>query len=468
MDKLYKIFAGVIMLIGICTSPLKAQDEDNTYYKKFIKARRDGFPGRTLSEVHQLRIFFHIVTDDDGSNAGATLNDIPNELADLNADYAPGNICFVYAGLNYIASTAVNHVTINRNDKKDSIFSAHAIPNCLNIFYVKQLLGTNTHTDGPGHGGYTIGHKPVITKGRIGMHSVSHETGHALGLFHTFDTSHYHEEYIDQTSCDSRGDLMCDTRADPFSHYLDKTCFSTDPVTAKYNGTCTDLHGDTAFSPPYDNIMSYWKIVPKRVFTHDQFDEMKYAIEVRNDLVTSASQVNVDITAQQYSSGYVYRSAINSLSTSGEVEFAGSVKAGLYGNSITLKAGFYAHPVNDSVLMKATECNTTGLAGIANTSIASPRDVKSANAMAKSSLDNELVIYPNPSTNYFNIHYSQATFFDAFVTVRNMNGGVVFSTTRKNIFKLQEKIAPGTNARGVYFIEVYINGKRLTAKAVIQ
>jgi len=473
MKKLYKFFAGFIILC-VCSISLKAQiekekeicpepDFDAAYYGKFLQARKNNFAGLTSSGPHQLRIFFHIVTDDDGSEPGATPAYISQDLDTMQAVFSAGHICFVYAGLNYVASTTLNHIDILANKSVSrKLFDAWAVPECINIFYVYEIKGSNPNSGG-NIAGYTLERALTVIEKGTSYYNPSHEMGHCLGLLHTFDTRNG-TEYIDKTGCLLRGDLMCETDADPFS-YNSKDCFSTDKITGEYNGTCEDLHHDTDFSPPYHNIMSYWKIDP-RSFTGDQLDEANYKIENNDTLQNASSQNDVVITASQYKKGYVYRSAINSLSTSGDVEFTGSVKAGLFGNSVILKPGFDAHAVNDSVIIHATECKSAGFTTTTNES-ASSQELNTRKTQTDL-LNDHLLIYPNPSTGYFNIQYSRATAFDAFITVRNTNGSVVFSATRKNIFKLLEKIEPGTNARGVYFIEVYINGKRLTAKAVMQ
>jgi hypothetical protein len=470
MKKRYRIIAGLIAVIFIYSSSLKAQGRiclppqiNKSFNDKFLKARKNNLFSRTLANQQQLRVFFHIVKDNNGSEPGATSANITAEFAGMQTDYAPGNICFIYVGLDYIANSTLNHINAetNRGEAID-LCNSYAVPGCMNIFYTYEIKGKNSNSGG-GIGGVTFDAPTtwcLVAKSNIGRQSASHETGHCFDLKHTYSDDDG-EEYISGEDCDSRGDDMCDTKADPYSHALED-CFHT--VDGKYDGTCEDPAGATNFSPPYDNIMSYWP-GKNQIFTNDQFEEMHYTIENDDDIKATTSYTNFTMTPNQYFNGYVYVSAINSLSVLG-TEFTGLVTAGLYGNTVTLKAGFHAQPLTSSVTIKATECNTGGSAAVA--SMSPPQEIKTANKTIKDPLNNYLVIYPNPSTNYFNIQYKQATTFNALINVRNVNGQIVFTSVKNNVLNLQERINLGNKAKGVYFVEVYVNGRRLTAKAVMQ
>lgn len=491
MKTQYKYFIIMLLLIiSACSSFLMAQrsqycgndQKAKQYYLDFIQSRKTNALHIFPSTVKQARIFFHIVTDDDGSNPAATLKDVSRELDSMGKDYGSGNICFDSVGLNYVASTFLNSQTIiddtaaHAQRASDSL-NYYYVPGCLNLFYVSKIGGINQNSGNPGHGGYSFGcPNPIsmITKDALAKntnskqvkgHTSSHESGHLLGLMHTYDTSLFPEEYIDGTDSYERGDLMPETQADPYSHAQDTTCFSQNKDRTLYTGDCKDPHGDTNFSPPYNNLMSYWKPAV-RVFTDDQFYEVKYNLLTKNADVASADDSYI-LQAGTFSIGYFYKSAINNLSTNGDVLFSGVVTAGLFGNTVTLKPGFHAQPLLTSVLIKATECYTTGFTATAQTSSSEAQKAKTP-VKTTNDANNVLAVYPNPSTGYFNIQYNERKTFDAIVRVRNINGVIVFSVTRKNILKLQERVDLFHQGKGVYFIEAYINGKRLTAIADIQ
>lgn len=109
------------------------------------------------STKKQARVFFHIVTDDDGSKPAANLKDVSNELDSMGVDYSPGNICFDSVGLNYVASTYINGNIIIDADpahqqRANDSLDRYYVPGCLNIFYVSEIGGVNQNSGSPGHG----------------------------------------------------------------------------------------------------------------------------------------------------------------------------------------------------------------------------------------------------------------------------------------------------------------------------
>ena len=78
-----------------------------------------------------------------------------------------------------------------------------------------------------------------------------------MGLYHTHQTSRFGYELVSGSNCDTAGDLICDTPADPglSSSNVDTTC--------KYKGTSRDPDGNT-YNPDTRNVMSYSRAV--RIF----------------------------------------------------------------------------------------------------------------------------------------------------------------------------------------------------------
>jgi len=474
MKKRYRILISLFATASIfCSTSLNAQQgkelcpepKVKSGYLQQLQQWRNA--PRIQSSVNQLRIYFHICTNDDGTLPGATEDQVMNEFNDMVADFEPGNICFVYAGLDYVADAGLNHINVITNDNAEEQFAAHAVSGCLNIFYCYEIKGKNTNNGGTigGNTFETPGTLCIVRKSSIGKHTTSHETGHCLGLFHTYDSRGLGLEFINGTDCDSRGDLMCDTKADPYS-FFGENCFSIDTVNNTYDGYCEDGFGNRNYDPPYHNLMSYWRNNPQS-FTSDQFAAMNNVIDNDGDIQAVASAGAVTLHDISFNFGDYFRSAISSFGIFSQVEFSGGVRAGLFGSSVTILPGFHANPQIFSVTIKAAECNASSKSVVAETSSSNTSLVSKATSK-NNKLNTGLSVYPNPATGYFIIKYNQSSAFDAVITIRNTTGAIIFSLQRKNITQLQEKINLTGKAKGVYFVEVMAGAKRFTEKLVLQ
>ncbi len=101
-----------------------------------------------------------------------------------------------------------------------------------------------------------------------------HELGHFFGLYHTHQDTQFGNSDPDaenvartgpQSNCLIAGDLLCDTDADPryTSGFFNQS-------TCSYTGTQADEYGVT-YTPPVDNIMSYYPDACGGIFTSDQY-----------------------------------------------------------------------------------------------------------------------------------------------------------------------------------------------------
>src|SRR5215831_9244530 len=75
---------------------------DTAAFNKALQTEQAMKTGRLQAGQILLRIFFHIVTNDDGSNAAATTAQLNNEFNTLVSEYAADNICFLNTGFDYI------------------------------------------------------------------------------------------------------------------------------------------------------------------------------------------------------------------------------------------------------------------------------------------------------------------------------------------------------------------------------
>lgn len=140
----------------------------------------------------------------------------------------------------------------------------HYNPSTINIYFV----GTVETIEEGVVGGYAFfpgGPDMVVigcdNDGTVPANVVIHELGHFFGLYHTFETD-FGVENIDQSNCETAGDFICDTEADPNGD-IDDNCNYLSPLS----------DGTAYYTPPIDNYMSYYSGCECR-FTLQQYNRM--------------------------------------------------------------------------------------------------------------------------------------------------------------------------------------------------
>jgi len=132
----------------------------------------------------------------------------------------------------------------------------------------------------------------------------SHEYGHYFNLYHTFEgtengNNHVNAENVArfgaQSNCSSKGDLLCDTNADPqYSESAGTFNNSTCSVTAH----AQDIHNVT-YIAPIGNIMSYYPgFCGTSHFTSDQYTRVAQGLAIRlghNTYSIQASPQSVNV-----------------------------------------------------------------------------------------------------------------------------------------------------------------------------
>lgn len=274
----------------------------------------------------------------------------------MQNDFRSGDICFIYVGYDRIKNSKLNHI-IEDDDHPDNdeLFEPYVINSCLNIFYVDSIRGKNSSSGGK-IGGITfelVSKFCLVTNKSLKKHTSSHEVGHCFGLLHTFDHERYGYENINGDDCDDLGDIICDTRADPYA-YKGGFCYSSDD--GSYTGYCSDPNGQSNFDPPYNNIMSYWHRDPES-FTLGQTQAMDVTIVNESDLSELISTDNY-LFSGTYFVGANFKSASNTITVVGNCELLQFAQTGLFAKKIVVNAGFHAKPdVGGYTLLKGNECS---------------------------------------------------------------------------------------------------------------
>jgi Pregnancy-associated plasma protein-A len=305
-----------------------------------------------LAVTRLVRVYFYIVANDDGSNAAATPAQLENEFSQLVNDYSANSLCFANMGFRYIYSSNINN---NINCDVPASYAAlnpWLVPNCITIFY-QRVLGAN---GGGTYGGnaYAIPNTYCsVATGNINAgRTLTHEVGHCLGLWHTFEGAAGNEN-INGSNCGVGGDQVCDTPSDPWGR---GACFSRSGCS--YTGNCVDANGQTNFSPPYTNIMSYWWLggcVPS-VLTGGQYARLNNFINTNAGLQGTLSASNSTVGPSTYNSTYGMLSAIFNLNTTGAFNCTNNCVVSLTARTVTLTNGFRASPTTGKVTIKGTTC----------------------------------------------------------------------------------------------------------------
>jgi hypothetical protein len=234
------------------------------------KIRAMGIPGYFGCDVinrveRTLQISVHISVDTSGQT-NISQGTLDGALDQLNLDFAPCGLQFQYCFQEIMPNDRFDSLDVfSYHNEEAQMTSIHFEPNTINLYLV-DTIGLEGMPDVAGYAGGIV----VIEKSSysFGSKVQAHEFGHFFGLPHTFETA-YGMELADGSNCDTSGDLICDTEADPdpegTASPLD--CFN-------YAGSVVqDANGDW-YLPPTDNIMSYYPCGCR--FTVQQYNRMTW------------------------------------------------------------------------------------------------------------------------------------------------------------------------------------------------
>lgn len=265
------------------TNSIKPQLEK--YEQEFI--HRKSAKG-TSRKIISIPIKAHIIRHDD-SSGGLSVSDLNAALVNLNNIYADASMeFFVCDGINYIDSDLLSNF---KKGNEILLAEINNVPGMLNIYFVDEI----ENLDNISICGYTYneGRTDVIAiKSSCAKNksSLAHEIGHFFSLIHTHGPSDKKTtELVDGSNCDTDGDGICDTPADPVlsENNTDRFC--------SYIGSETDANGDK-YIPDTHNIMSYSRKDCRVSFTPQQLARMYAFYQVAKNYLSCPS-FNADFTA---------------------------------------------------------------------------------------------------------------------------------------------------------------------------
>lgn len=240
----------------------------------FSKAKQDSI--NTVAAInlpYNIPVFITIFANNDGSNAAVTRERALIQFENMVAQFSGTNICFSLINILQVNNSDLNSHNASTEEAELNPFR---IENCLNIFIHNSLSSSNGGLNGTA---YAIPNTYLsLSAGTINsttnLTTMAHETGHCLGLLHTFE-DFYGVENVTRNpasgcyDCDVDGDLICDTPADD----------PTDP-NGNVNAACVYTAGRTdgcgvTYNPATNNIMGYGNRACRTIFTAGQGARMR-------------------------------------------------------------------------------------------------------------------------------------------------------------------------------------------------
>ncbi|MFT5165972.1 MAG: hypothetical protein ACI8P3_001203 [Saprospiraceae bacterium] len=215
-------------------------------------------------------ILAHIVLDQNGQ-AGITEDLILLEIDSLNSYFAPICASFEICAFDTITNWQFDNLD-DDPEYQDMLVKYHKA-NRINMFFVADTQIPNACGFASVSGiqqlmsGAIVIKKEDCVSGNGGK-VIPHEMGHYFGLLHTFEGNGI--ELVDGSNCETEGDNICDTPADPFvpgdpmENYLDGCRFISQKL---------DANGQY-YMPDVGNVMSYYSTSCTCGFTHQQYLKM--------------------------------------------------------------------------------------------------------------------------------------------------------------------------------------------------
>jgi hypothetical protein len=299
---------------------------------------------------YMMKIFVHIVANDNNANIACGDSSILRQLENMQEFYAPHAICFQLLGMDIINNTDLND---QNADTEEIDLLPFLVDDALTIFVHWDLYNNDGGLNGIAYGipnTYLSVSRDAITS-ITNRSTLAHEMGHCLGLYHTFETAFGEEEIQrsgDCKNCGQAGDLLCSTEADPHSDSYDTGLVINSSCI--YYGTITRICGDVELEYNMDphNIMAYGRRSCRDFFTSGQGSRLNAIITTTPSLLNKVSPSTVVMNANSdihISTGTFANGAESYITVQGsDYEVSGSANGYFNAPSVTIKPTVHLHP----------------------------------------------------------------------------------------------------------------------------
>ncbi|MFV9551543.1 T9SS type A sorting domain-containing protein [Algibacter sp. PT7-4] len=241
------------------------------------------------SVINSIPVKVYIVRNSDGSG-GLNANELNDTFNNLNSIYKEAFLeFFICDGVEYINDDALCSF---KKGNESNFIENNYVPGLINMYFINNIKNESNesicgYSDNVGRNDMVFMNNDCALNGS----SLPHEIGHFFSLLHTHGPDNNSTELVDGSNCDTDGDGICDTPADPGLSYttVDKAC--------NYTGTKTDAHGDT-YTPDTSNIMSYSRKECRTFFSEEQLARM-YAFYMTSKSYLACPSFNANIAVNE-------------------------------------------------------------------------------------------------------------------------------------------------------------------------
>jgi hypothetical protein len=362
----------------------------------------NNFTPQTILTNARIQVKIHIIRRTDGGGSGvASISDCITAFNIAHASFLPHNICLLLVGIDYLDNSDIYTLEYeNPVNDLQTVTNFLSTPNAIDI-YIAPDRNFNNNLGGVA---ISIPGKSLAIHGSLLLQNngttLIHETGHCLGLYHTFETL-YCSELTDGSNCTTCGDMICDTPADP-------TLLPGDVE------NCLYISGQ-GYNPDVTNFMTYGDYECRNHFTTDQGLRMLEKISMNIELINCLAPSNIALSSINlpllflfnpiYSLSYYAENTISinnsTLSVQGDLNL-------LAGETIEITSEFYVHQGAEFSAQLGQVCPPDNILRVISANSTDDyysidHDTIGEYYNRKNNRITDVIIYPNPSTGIFTL-----------------------------------------------------------------
>lgn len=235
----------------------------------------DRLASRSSTVLSTVPIKAHVIRTTVGSG-GLSIAQLEQAITVMNSVYVDAGIQFYLCdGINYINNDDFYDYETSQEEDLTSINNINGV---INIYFTNSIVSTSSGGGLCGYAYFPGGPETILMANSCATNgsTLSHEMGHFFALPHTHGNSNVTgstEELVNGSNCESTGDFICDTPADP------KLGNSSVNISCQYTGTTQDANAEF-YQPNPLNIMSYSRKACRTFFSPQQYARINATYQI--------------------------------------------------------------------------------------------------------------------------------------------------------------------------------------------